>query len=351
MNEAAHPLPASGQQTGRYVFEEHIGTGGMAEVYRARDNHLGREVAIKLFRAEAATPYDEVRREREIQLLGSLRHPGLVEIFDAGSFDDRGSLRRYIAMEYIEGNSVATRLRSGALSARLVADIGAQVADALAHVHSHDVVHRDVKPDNILLTEQAAYGYTLIAKLADFGIAQFTDATRFTDHNSVLGTAQYISPEQASGQEVGAPTDIYSLGLTLLESLTGEREYQGTAVEAALARLSRSPSVPEDLSDEWRDILAAMTATDPQARPTAHEVAATLRDIIRASILEGRAKHTSRRSRRVANAERGGTRAALGSADRDRQRKPWVLTTAIVGLAGVVLGTVVGVLLGTHVIG
>lgn len=337
----SEPADAQRQSPSRYEFIEHVGAGGVADVYRARDRQLGRELAIKLFRSESSSPFDELRREREIQLLGTLHHPGLVEIYDAGTFDDRGTPRRFIAMEFVEGRALAARIRDGALTHRQIADIGAQVADALAYVHARDIVHRDVKPDNILITDDPAFGYTLIAKLADFGIAQFLDGSRFTNHDSVLGTASYISPEQASGVDIGTSSDIYSLGLVLLESITGEREYRGTPIESALARLSRSPSIPDDLPSEWAELLRAMTATDAAARPSAHEVAASMRDIIRASITESRAAHvvTSRRTRRA-------ERRAAGEA-RSTTR------TLIVVAAGAsaVVGLVIGLLLGMHAFG
>lgn len=329
------------QSTSRYEFLEHLGSGGMAEVYRARDRELGRDLAIKLFRENTGSPFDELRREREIQLLGALHHPGLVEIYDAGVFDDRGRSRRYIAMEYVAGRSLAARLRAGLPTHRQVADIGAQVADALAYVHARDIVHRDVKPDNILVTDDAAYGYTLIAKLADFGIAQFIDGSRFTNHDSVLGTASYISPEQARGEDVGTPTDIYSLGLVLLEAITGEREFRGAPLEAALARLYRQPRIPESLPEEWVRLLAGMTAADPAARPTAHEVAGTMRDFIRASILDERSRHG------------GGTRRARRERrrDADGRRTASMGFIAVVAIANAVIGLVIGLLLGLHVWG
>ncbi|KQX05077.1 MULTISPECIES: serine/threonine-protein kinase [unclassified Leifsonia] len=337
------------QSTSRYEFLEHLGSGGMAEVFRARDNELGRELAIKLFREGGDSPFDELRREREIQLLAALHHPGLVEIYDAGTFDDRGRPRRFIAMEFVAGRSLAARIRSGIPTHRQVADIGAQVADALAYVHSRDIVHRDVKPDNILVTDDPAFGYTLIAKLADFGIAQFIDGSRFTNHDSVLGTASYISPEQALGEDVGTPSDIYSLGLVLLEALTGEREYRGAPLEAAMERLHRSPVVPESLPEEWVQLLTAMTLSDPSARPTAHDVAATTRDIIRASIIASR---NAGGRRRVGGSRGSGARTRSGGgSDATGQRAGSMRLIALVAVGNAVIGLGIGVLLGLHVWG
>lgn len=293
----ADHIPTPDHHRQRYDFREHLGSGGMADVYRARDTELGRDVAVKVFRADDDTVADLQRREREIRLLSRLNHPGLVGIHDAGVLMDEGVARRYIVMEYVEGRSLAHRLARGPMKPRQVADIGAQMADALSYVHGHGIVHRDVKPENILVAEVPTLGYTLMAKLADFGVAQFADGPRLTGDGAIMGTAAYISPEQARGDEVGTPSDVYSLGLVLLESLRGEREYPGSAIEAALARLHRPPAVPDDLPGEWRALLAAMTDSDPARRPTAHDVAATMRDVIRSMIITGRGKHEGRAGR------------------------------------------------------
>ena len=308
----------------RYEFVEHLGAGGMADVYRARDTELGRQVAIKLFRDDGDTVADRARREREIRLLGELNHIGLVQIHDAGTLIHEGRERRYLVMELVEGRSLAHRLARGPMKPRQVADVGAQMADALSYVHGREVIHRDVKPENILLSETPAFGYTLVAKLADFGVAQFTDATRLTSNGAIMGTAAYISPEQARGEEAGPASDVYSLGLVLLEALRGEREYTGTPIEAALARLHRPPTIPADLPAEWRALLAAMTADDPAVRPTAHDVAATMRDIIRVLILDSRGKHERRANPRRQQLHRG-------------QASPVAIG---LGLAGAVVGTV-----------
>ena len=305
----------------RYEFLEHIGSGGMADVYRARDNELGRHVAVKLFRDAEETVADAQRREREINLLSGLTHVGLVPVYDAGRLVHAGVERRYLVMELVEGLSLAHRLQHGPVKPRQVADIGAQVADVLSYVHGRGVIHRDIKPENILVSETPTFGYTLITRLADFGVAQFVDGTRLTGHGTIMGTAAYISPEQARGEDVTAATDIYSLGLVLLEALKGEREYTGTPIEAALARLHRSPEIPETLSPEWRSLLGAMTADDPAIRPNAHDVASTMRDIIRTMIVE-----THVRKGRVP------TWARVGD-HKDTVRQRW-----LIGIAGVLLG-------------
>lgn len=300
---------------GRYAVRELIGSGGMADVYLATDTQLGRDVAVKVFRAEQDTAADRLRREREIQLLGELNHLGLVGIYDAGFLPPEQLGRRFIVMELVRGRAMSFRLASGRLTARQVADIGAQMADALAYVHARQVVHRDIKPENILLGDEPVYGYSVTAKLADFGVAQFMDGTRLTGDGSIMGTAAYIAPEQARGEEASPASDVYSLGLVLLEALKGEREYSGSPIEAALARLHRAPELPDELSPEWHALLEAMTASDPAARPTAHDVAATLRDIISSMIADGRGKR-SRREGRAARREASLRRAQDGAARR-----------------------------------
>ena len=332
-----HPFPAdrgiASEPRPRYDFLEHLGSGGMADVYRARDTELGRDVAVKVFRGDDDTVADRQRREREIRLLSAMAHPGLVGVHDAGTLTHDGHPRRYVVMELVEGRSLAHRLTRGPMKPRQVADLGAQLADALSYVHARSVVHRDLKPENVLLSEEPAFGYTLLAKLADFGVAQFVDGSRLTGDGAIMGTAAYISPEQARGDEIGTPSDVYSLGLVLLEALRGEREYAGTPIEAALARLTRPPAIPEDLSSEWRDLLAAMTHDDPARRPTAHDVAATLRDTIRSMIITGRGKHGRGASRAAPSAPAGARTAALASA----------AVGGIIVLVAAVVGTVAGV--------
>lgn len=319
----------------RYEFLEHIGSGGMADVYRARDNELGRHVAVKLFRDADESVSDRQRREREINLLSGLTHVGLVPVYDAGRLMHAGVERRYLVMELVEGLSLAHRIHEGPLKPRQVADIGAQVADVLSYVHGRGVIHRDIKPENILVDETPTFGYTLMTRLADFGVAQFVDGTRLTGHGTIMGTAAYISPEQARGEDVTEATDIYSLGLVLLESLKGEREYAGTPIEAALARLHRSPEIPETLSADWRALLGAMTADDPAVRPNAHDVASTMRDIIRMMIVE-----THARKGRVP------TWARSDDPDASRKRVLIGIGGMVVGALGVGIAVLIGMVVG-----
>ncbi|WP_146362580.1 serine/threonine-protein kinase [Arthrobacter yangruifuii] len=268
---------------GRYRLIEPIGRGGMATVYRGQDEALGRDIAVKVFRSSAVAPDDIGRQENEMRLLASLSHPGLVTLFDAGKDDavpggtaDDGP-RTYLVMELVDGPDLRRRLRGGGLEPTDVPLIGAELAGALAYIHDRGVVHRDIKPANILLPSMAA-GTSPRAKLADFGIALILNGARITAAGATLGTANYLSPEQASGLGAEAASDIYSLGLVLLESVTGKVEFSGSAIEAAVARLSRDPEVPASLEHYWRGLLTAMTSRDPGVRPTAAEVSATLLD-------------------------------------------------------------------------
>ncbi|HEU4810693.1 MAG TPA: protein kinase, partial [Nocardioides sp.] len=203
-----------------------------------------------------------------------LSHSGLVTVLDAGITSEQP----YLVMEFVEGPTLKQRCAEQALDAQLVADIGAQVAEALAYAHAQGVVHRDVKPANVLLGPKGR------TKLADFGIARLIgDTVRHTQTGHAIGTAAYLAPEQVRGDEITPAVDVYSLGLVLLEALTGERAYPGTPTESALARLSRAPHIPDSLTPPWRQLIAAMTATEPTDRPTAAQAATELRTAGRAA--------------------------------------------------------------------
>lgn len=254
---------------GRYQLAGVIGRGGMASVYSARDLNLGRDVALKLFAPQSADPDELRRQEAEIKLLATLNHPSLVTLFDAG-IDTRipAEPRPFLVMELVDGQDLRTRIRHSPLPLDEVAVIGAGLADALAYVHSLGIIHRDIKPANVLLVPVRP-GEPLRPKLTDFGIARILDETRLTTTGTMVGTAAYLSPEQARGADLGPATDIYSLGLVLLECIKGELEYPGSAVESAVARLHRAPAIPESVPARWAQLLRTMTALDPLDRPTA----------------------------------------------------------------------------------
>lgn len=262
---------------GRYRLNEVIGRGGMSSVYSARDENLGRDVALKLFAPQAPDTEELKRQEAEIQLLATLNHPGLVTLFDAG-IDTRipDEPRPFLTMELVEGQDLRGRIRHSRVPLEELAVIGAGIADALAYVHGLGVIHRDIKPANILLV-QIRPGEPLRPKLTDFGIARIADSTRLTATGTMVGTAAYLSPEQALGQPLSAATDIYSFGLVLIECIKGTVEYPGGAVESAVARLHRAPEIPDDLPAEWAQLLRSMTAVEPLERPSAADIETALR--------------------------------------------------------------------------
>ncbi|MGI5125795.1 serine/threonine-protein kinase [Pseudonocardia sp. CA-107938] len=304
MTATEQPPDAAEPVAGRYELGGVLGRGSSAEVRRARDLRDGDLVAIKLFNAECSRQ-DRTRQRRELELLARLRHPGLVGMRDGGAYGDQ----TFVVTDLVEGPTLARRIRDGALDPAEVRRIGAQLAAGLAHVHAAGVVHRDVKPANVLL------GDGTHARLADFGIAVAIDGTVATDTGCIVGTVAYLSPEQARGEVVGPPTDVWSLGLVLLEALTGRREYPGTAVEAAVARLHRRPQLPADLPADLAAVLRGMTEPDPDARPSAATVA-----------------------RQLAGAARGGRRGAHRRAARHRRDsgpRKLLLAVASAVLAGV----------------
>ncbi|MET0781995.1 MAG: serine/threonine-protein kinase [Microbacterium sp.] len=255
---------------GRYRLEELIGEGGMGSVWRASDQALGRTVAVKVFWTGTTEETDAVRRESEKRLLASVSHPSLVTLFDAQLSQGE---RSYLVMEYIDGGTLAGLIARGPVSSPDAASLAADLGEALHVVHSAGIIHRDVKPANILLRPPLTPDHTFRAILADFGIAYLVDAARVTTPGTAIGTAAYISPEQVRGHAPTTASDIYSLGLVLLEALSGRRAFvQQTPIEAISARLTTPPDVPGDWGYGWRSLLTAMTSVDPQNRPTALEV-------------------------------------------------------------------------------
>ena len=251
----------------RYRLAAPLGQGSMADVYRALDLRLNRDVAIKLFHPgqDAAV---RVRFAAEARALARLSHPGLIGIFDAGVTEND---RPYLVIQLVDGESLRDRLLAGPLTADEVVTLGRRLAGALAHVHGSGIVHRDIKPSNIVLDEHG------VPYLADFGIALLLDAARMTGSNEILGTAAYLAPEQILGDPVGAAADVYSLGLVLLECLTGVLEYPGgSKVESALARLHRPPRIPDGLPAALAGLLTDMTARAAEDRPTAADCASRL---------------------------------------------------------------------------
>ncbi|MEU0030814.1 protein kinase [Streptomyces sp. NPDC006335] len=253
---------------GRYRLDAHIGSGGAADVHRGFDLRLRRPVAVKMFRPNTGFDTEEAFLS-EAMILARLQHPGLVTAYDAGRHDGDA----YLVMQLIEGHTLKARIAGSHLSPEATAALGAGLADALVHAHAAGVVHRDVKPSNVILDASDH------PHLTDFGISRLLDATTCTATGTLIGTAAYLSPEQVLGRPVGRPADVYALGLVLLECLTGRLEYDGGPLEAAIARLHRQPSLPDYLPAELAALLSDMTALDEQARPTAQDCARTLADL------------------------------------------------------------------------
>ena len=251
----------------RYRVEGLLGTGGMAHVVRATDLVLDRDVAVKLLRETTDSEGDLDRFLAETRTLARLSHPGLVTVLDGGS---TASDRPYLVMELVDGPPLSASL-DAPLDPVRVAEIGSQVAAALAYAHTQGVVHRDVKPGNVLLRRDGR------VKLADFGIAKLLgDHSLHTKTGTVLGSVHYLAPEQVAFEEITPAVDVYALGLLMLRCLTGHHAFDGPTIESALARLSVDPEVPADLPSEWRELLTAMTARAPADRPSAADVAGRL---------------------------------------------------------------------------
>jgi serine/threonine protein kinase len=265
---------------GRYRPVSLLARGGSSLVYLGRDEHLSRDVAIKLFSAGGESELDRFREE--LRVLASLSHHGVVSILDAG-IDDSSPQdpRPFLVIELARGETIRTILAGPPLTPRRIGEIIFETAEALEYVHARGVIHRDITPSNIMLVD---YGTTFSrprARLTDFGIA--IDALAIPDVGEVNGTAAYLSPEQAQSQPLTPASDIYSLGLVLLECFTGTLAFPGTALESALLRLTEDPTVPKAVPRVWAGLIKSMTRRNPAERPTAAEVAIAARAELRAS--------------------------------------------------------------------
>lgn len=265
--------------SGRYRVEELVGRGGQSSVYRAVDELLERDVAVKVFHEGRHGDAEQARRqESEVRILAGMSHHALVTLFDVGMNPTNASVS-YLVMELVPGPDLRRRSAQSPLSSSHVALIGHDLADGLAYMHHHGIVHRDVKPANILLVDYNHQDQRPRAKLSDFGVAMILgDDGR--DDGIASGTPQYLSPEQAAGEPVGPSSDVYSLGLVLLEVLTGEVAFPGAAIQSALARLLHPPHVPASLAPRWAGLLTSMLSREPTSRPSALEVSLALRQEI-----------------------------------------------------------------------
>src|SRR5277367_3769166 len=245
----------AGAKLGPYEIQSPLGAGGMGEVYRARDTRLDRTVAIKVLVSHlSALPELKQRMEREARAISSLNHPNICHLYDIGSQDGTD----YLVMEFLEGETLAERLGKGALPLQEILKIGTAVAEALAAAHRQGIVHRDLKPGNIMLTKSGA-------KLMDFGLAKSTSAgvagtssapllsaartmsgasplSPLTTAGAIIGTIQYMSPEQIEGKEADARSDIFALGAVLYEMVTGARPFEGKSqISVASSILEKEP--------------------------------------------------------------------------------------------------------------
>ncbi|MBQ8659760.1 MAG: Stk1 family PASTA domain-containing Ser/Thr kinase [Bacilli bacterium] len=247
----------------RYQIIKSIGEGGMANVYLAYDTILDRDVAVKVLRGDLSNDEKFVRRfQREALNASSLSHPNIVEVYDVG--DDNGQY--FIVMEYIDGKNLKDLVKKrGKLTVTEVVDIMSQIADGLSVAHDSYIIHRDIKPQNIMILENG------LVKITDFGIAMAMNATQLTQTNSVMGSVHYLPPEQASGKGSTLKSDIYSMGILMYELLTGTLPYRGeNAVEIALKHLKEPlPSIREEIEDlpqSVENIILKSAAKNPKNR-------------------------------------------------------------------------------------
>jgi serine/threonine-protein kinase len=309
---------------GRYELEERVGSGGMSTVYRAHDRLLERKVALKILHQRFNDDDEYVERfRREARAVAQLAHPNIVTVIDRG--EEAG--RQFIVFEYVDGDDLKQMIdRAGPLPIDQVVELGREIAAALAFAHERGIVHRDVKPQNVLLSEGRA-------KVTDFGIARSLDVEQgVTQTGTVLGTSNYIAPEQASGQPVDDRSDVYSFGVVLFELLTGTVPFEGESfVAVALKHMNEPPpSVLErrpDTPPRLARLVDAMLEKDHDARPSMDEVGAELGAID--------AQETGDRTvvvprRRVPR--------------RGSRRTPWPLVLAALGVL-VLAGAIAGLLL------
>jgi serine/threonine protein kinase len=248
----------------RYDMGRGLGSGGMGEVFLARDRVLGRDVALKVLRRQYAGDSEFAERFlREARSAASLSHPNIVQVYDRGETEDGAS---YIAMEYVPGGTLKEKIsREGPLAAREAAALGAQVAEALGAAHERGMVHRDIKPQNVLLTEKGD------AKVADFGIARAGSSVTISKTGSVMGTAGYMSPEQALGEPATPKSDLYSLGVVLYEALTGELPFTAdNPIAVSMKHVTEPLRPPRDIDptipEGMNALVTKLMAKDPEDR-------------------------------------------------------------------------------------
>jgi serine/threonine-protein kinase len=263
---------------GRYRIQRKLGAGGMADVYLAEDQELGRRVAIKILNGRHANDDQFIERfRREAKNAAALNHPNIVSIYDRGEAEDT----YYIAMEFLDGRTLKELIVSrGAAPINVAIEYARQILSALRFAHRHGIVHRDIKPHNVLVDAEGR------VKVTDFGIAR-AGTSQMTETGSIVGTAQYLSPEQARGGEVDPRSDLYSLGVVLYELLTGKTPFDGdTPVEIAMKHLSNAPKPPSSLRPEIpteldKVVLRALSKNPDERYQSADEMEADLERVAR----------------------------------------------------------------------
>jgi eukaryotic-like serine/threonine-protein kinase len=271
----------AGTLSGRYETGERLGAGGMSNVYKATDRILERTVAVKILAEHLSDDERFVARfRREALAVAKLIHPNIVQVYDTGV--DEG--RHYIVMEYVEGRSGAQILqRQGPVEPEIAAEIGIQSCAGLDYAHRRGIIHRDVKPGNLMVVGGPVGGGEMIVKLTDFGIARAIEQTRITQVGSVVGTAAYLAPEQVRGEEATPATDVYALGVVLYQFLTGRLPYEGSSLaELAVRQQNETPLPPDTYNSEVPVTLGAAVLRalegDPGRRyASADELASGLR--------------------------------------------------------------------------
>jgi len=274
--EAAHPeveeAVVGAVIMSRFKVRERLGSGGFGTVYRAWDERLERDVAVKVIDL-GGQPVERVMREA--QAVARLNHPSVLTLYELGE-DGRSA---YLVSELIDGATLTEMQRQGLLSDRDVGEAAVDLSDALEHAHSRGVVHRDIKPQNVLLAADDRR-----AKLMDFGIARVLDGAGITATGDIVGTLAYMAPEQAEGDDAGPPADVYSLALTLYEAWSGENP-NARSTPAATARAIGEPVSPlaelrPDLPTELCDAIDACLEADPELRPPLEELSTAVEDAL-----------------------------------------------------------------------
>jgi len=246
----------AGPLSGRYEVGDRLGTGGMSTVYSAVDRTLERTVAVKVLAEHLSDDERFVARfRREALAVAKLIHPNIVQVYDSGLDDGR----HYIVMEYVDGRSGAQILqKQGPLDPETAAEAGSQACAGLDYAHRRGIIHRDVKPGNLMIVGGPVGGGEMTVKLTDFGIARAIEQTRITQVGSVVGTAAYLAPEQVRGEEATPATDVYALGVVLYQFLTGRLPYEGsTLAELAVRQQNERPLAPSTYNDEVAETLGA----------------------------------------------------------------------------------------------